>query len=105
MKLVAQHVAHSDEDCELLLDEYRDAEGHQMLLTHLRVHNWSRGTLKRFVRDWDLFRKHITAPLYATPMVDDPKWRKFVSLVGFRPTGQQVLCHDGIERPLYIHTV
>jgi hypothetical protein len=38
-------------------------------------------------------------------MVDDPKWRKFVTLVGFRPTGQQVLCHDGIERPLYIHTV
>ena len=105
MEFLKRYVAHEDEDCELLLDEYRDAEGHQMLLTHLRVHNWSRETLKRFVRDWALFRTHITAPLYATPMVDDPKWRKFVSLVGFRPTGQQVLCHDGIERPLYIHTV
>lgn len=103
MDLRERYVAHSDEDCELLLDEYRDSEGRQMLLAHLTVHQWSLGALKRIARNWATFRQHITVPLFATPMVDDEKWRKFVTLLGWRPTGQQVLCHDGIERPLYIH--
>jgi hypothetical protein len=105
MEFVAQHVAHENADCEFLLDEYRDAQGHQMLLAHLNVLRWSKNSLKRIARDWAVFRQHITVPLFATPMVDDEKWRKFVARMGWRPTGQQVLCHDGIERPLYIHTV
>jgi hypothetical protein len=32
------------------------------------------------------------------------KWERFVTMFGWRPTGQQVLCLDGIERPLFIHT-
>lgn len=105
MEFVERYVAHEDEDCELLLDEYRDASGQQMLLAHLKVHRWSLGALKRIARNWSVFRQHITAPIYATPMVDDEKWRRFVTRMGWQSTGQQVLCHDGIERPLYIHTV
>lgn len=33
------------------------------------------------------------------------KWLRFVTMFGWRPTGQQVLCLDGIERPLFIHTI
>lgn len=105
MKLVAHHVAHDNDDCTFELDEYRNEQGHQMLLAHLKVHRWSKNALKRIIRDWTVFRQHITAPLFATPMVDDERWRKFVTRTGWRPTGQMVLCQDGIERPLYIHTV
>jgi hypothetical protein len=37
-------------------------------------------------------------------MADDPKWHRFVTMMGWRPYST-VLCHDGIERPLYIHTI
>jgi hypothetical protein len=105
MDLLNRYVAHEDDDCTFLLDDYGDAEGRQMLLAHLEVHRWSRSALKRIARTWAIFRQHITVPLFATPKVDDEKWRKFVTRMGWRPTNQMVLCHDGIERPLYIHTV
>jgi hypothetical protein len=105
MKLVAQHVAHDTDYCKFEIEEYRTDEGHPMLLAHLHVKQWSPSALKKIRHDWKVFRQHITAPLFATPMVDDDKWRKFVTLMGWRPTGQMVLCRDGIERPIYIHTV
>lgn len=104
MKLVAQHVAHKSDDCTFELDEYRDAEGRQLLLAHLRVHRWSAAALKRIKHDWQVFRQCVTVPLFANPVQDDPLWIKFVTLMGWRPFSQ-VLCHDGIERPLYIHKV
>lgn len=75
-----------------------------MLLAHLRVHKWSRDAAKRIMGKWKLFRKAVRAPLFASPMDDDPRWPKFVSLMGWRPHST-VLCQDGKERPLYIHTV
>jgi hypothetical protein len=104
MQLVQQHLVHQTDEYTFELDEYRDAEGHQMLLAHLRVHKWTASACKRFKRDWALFRKHIPAPLFATPMEDDPRWVKFVTFMGWRPFST-ALCRDGIERPLYIHTV
>ena len=104
MKLVAQHVAHESDDCTFELDEYRNDAGEQMLLAHLRVYKWSAGSLKRIKREWALFRQHVTSPLFASPMQDDPKWVRFVTLMGWRPFST-VLCHDGIERPLYIHKI
>jgi hypothetical protein len=109
LELVAQHVAHKTDDVTFELDEYRDAEGHTMLLAHLLVHQWSAQSLKRIRRDWAAFRPTITLPLFALPKhsPDDPgyqKWERFVTLMGWRPTGQQVRCLDGIERPLFIHT-
>lgn len=105
MKLVAQHVAHQDDDCTFELDEYRDAEGHQMLLAHLRVHKWSREAAKRIMGKWKLFRECVRAPLFASPMDDDdPRWHKFVTLMGWKPFSK-VCCNDGLERPLYIHEI
>ncbi len=104
MEPVARYLAHKTDDVTFQLEEYRDEQGHQMLLAHLDVHQWSLSALRRIKRDWALFRTIVTAPLFASPMQDDPKWVRFVTLMGWRPFSM-VLCHDGIERPLYIHTV
>jgi hypothetical protein len=110
MELVTRHLAHDDSYCTFELDEYRDAEGRQMLLAHLRVHQWSRAAFKHIQRTWAAFRPTVTSPIYALPMLspDDAsyeKWARFVKLFGWRPTGQQVRCLDGIERPLFIHII
>lgn len=110
MKLVAQHVAHTDADCTFEVDEYKTAEGQQMLLAHLRVHQWSPSALKRIKSAWATYRKSVTANLFALPQLspDDPaygKWERFVKLMGWRPTGQLVGCLDGIKRPLFVHTI
>lgn len=105
MELVKTHLAHETDYCTFELDEYRDEAGAQMLLAHLRVHKWSHTSLRRIRNDWMHFRQCVRSPLYATPMVHEDRWVKFVTLMGWRPTNQTVLCHDGIERPLYIHTV
>jgi hypothetical protein len=110
MERVAIYTAHQTDDVTFELDEYRDAEGHQMLLAHLRVHQWTPSAMRRIRHDWSVFRKAITTNLYALPMLspEDPefsKWERFVTSMGWRPIHSKVLCHDGIERPLYIHTV
>jgi hypothetical protein len=104
LAFAARHLAHDTDYCTLELDEYRDAAGAQMLLAHLRVHKWSHSALRRIRHDWAAFRQCVQAPLFASPMGDDPKWHRFVTLMGWRPYST-VLCHDGIERPLYIHTI
>jgi hypothetical protein len=100
-----RHVAHDTDYCTFVLHEYRDEAGAQMLLAHLEVHRWSPSALRQIRRDWDVFRQAVRSPLFATPIEGDDKWVRFVTLMGWRPTGQHVLCHDGIERPLYIHTI
>lgn len=104
MEFRKRYTAHATEDCTFEIDEYRDDAGEQMLLAHLRVHQWTPEALKRIRHDWRVFRSVVTAPLFANPMQDDPKWVKFVTLMGWRPFSK-VLCRDGIERPLFIHTV
>jgi hypothetical protein len=104
MVFLKRHLAHDTDYCTFELDEYRDEAGAQMLLAHLRVHKWSLHYLRRIAHDWAVFRQAVTMPLYASPMQDDPRWVKFVTLMGWRPYST-VLCHDGIERPLYIHTI
>jgi hypothetical protein len=104
MVFLKRHLAHDTDYCTFELDEYRDEAGAQMLLAHLRVHKWSAATLRRIKGDWSLFRQAVTTPLYASPMVEHPSWVRFVTMMGWRPYST-VLCHDGIERPLYIHTI
>lgn len=110
MKLVAQHVAHKDDDCTFELDEYRTDAGEPMLLAHLRVHQSTPSAFRRVQKAWADYRSKVTTPLYALPQLppNDPayeKWVRFVQMMGWRPTGQHVGCLDGIKRPLFIHTV
>lgn len=110
MKLLAQHIAHKTDYCVFEIDEYKNEEGKQMLLVHLRVLVWSRDTLRKIKHDWAVFRQAVKSPLYALPMLspDDPecsKWKRFVELMGWKPLNILVCCNDGLERPLYIHEI
>lgn len=101
---VQRHHALLTDDYWFELDEYKRASGDQFLLAHIRVLNWSPSICKRIIKEWRLFRSIVTAPLFACPEVDDERWVKFVSLLGFKPL-QQVICENGASRPLFIHTM
>lgn len=104
MERVNAFVAHETPEYKFELEERRNEQGQTMLLAHLSFTRWSVGALKRCMRDWKLFRQHVTVPLFASPKVYDKRWEKFVTLMGWKPF-TTVLCNDGVERPLYIHTV
>ncbi|MBW7970946.1 hypothetical protein [Bradyrhizobium sp. BR 10289] len=104
MVLLKRYVAHETDDFKFEIDEYQDDTGQQRLIAHLRFMRWTPGVLKRVMRDWKLFRTVVTAPLYGSPQIDDERWLKFVTRMGWKPFST-VLCNDGVERPLYIHTV
>lgn len=87
--------------CEI--DEYRSAGGEQFLLAHIRVTHWSPSVCKQLRDEFKTFRTICKAPLFACPEVDDAKWVKFVSLLGFK-FQQNVTCVNGASRPLFIHT-
>lgn len=101
---VQRHPARITDDYWFELDEYKRASGDQFLLVHIRVHKWSLSVFKRMLHEWRVFRQCITAPVFACPEVDDARWVKFVSAMGFKPL-QQVICNNGASRPLFIHTV
>lgn len=103
MQLVRQYLAHETSDYTFELDEYRDEHGQQLMLSHIRMKRWSASVLKRLLRDWRVLRQCVTCPLFACPQVDDARWVKFVTRLGYRPL-QKIICNDGLERPLYIHT-
>jgi hypothetical protein len=104
MVLLERHTAHETDYCVLEIDEYGNEGGERMYLAHLRVLRWSPSTLRKIKSDWAVFRKAVTVPLFASPMHDDARWVKFVTMMGWHPFAH-VLCQDGITRPLYIHTV
>jgi hypothetical protein len=65
------------------IDEYVRGQD-QLLLAHLRIAKWTPSVLKRIDRDWRVFRECVTAPLFAHAEIDDRKWERFVSRLGFR---------------------
>ena len=101
---VQRYPARTTEDYLFEIDEYRRASGEQFLLAHIRVHHWSASVCKRILKEWRVLRQCVTAPLFACPELDDERWRKFVSMLGFKPL-QQVICNNGATRPLFIHSI
>jgi hypothetical protein len=103
---VQRHRALFTDDYWCEIDEYRRASGEQFLLAHLRVARWAPSVLKRFHREWSLFRTVVTAPIFAYAGEDaGDKWVKFVTRFGFRPLHQTINCNNGAQRPIFIHTV
>lgn len=102
-EFVKRHDVRRTEDYWFEIDEYKDAGGKQFLLAHLQFFNWTPAVFKQVIREFKVFREHIAAPLFACPPVADKKWRKFVHLTGWRYQ-QDIVCEDGVERPLFIHT-
>jgi len=75
------------------------------LVVHAEIRHYSPAVLRQCEREWKLFRSIVTAPLFAIgPSTEDAKWRRFITRFGFKPHGT-VLCNNGAERSVYIHTV
>jgi hypothetical protein len=92
---------------EFDIDEYRRGD-EQFLLAHIYFRKFSPSILKRVLREWHIFRQCVTSPLYVhsgSAGGDQDKWERFVSLLGFRPTGINIICNNGATRQLFIHTV
>jgi hypothetical protein len=103
-ELVARHIGRSTPDFIFEIDEYRNESGEERLVAHINVLRWSPAVFKRIKREWSLYRQVLTAPLYASPMDDSPRWQRFVTCLGFVPL-TTVKCNDGLIRPMYIHKV
>lgn len=87
------------------IDEYR-LDGKQFLLTHIAFEKFSPKIYKQVLHEWECFRKCVKAPLYAMCDDGDPdKWERFVSRLGFKPTGINIICNNGAKRQLFISTV
>ena len=84
------------------LEEFRRGED-QMVFLHLTIHEWKPSVFKEILRNWKLFRKHVTCPLYVTAGIAAvEKWEAFVSLLGFKPFIDVVL-ENGTPRRLFVH--
>jgi hypothetical protein len=101
---VQRHPAFLNDDFWFELDEYRRPGGEQFLLGHIRVHRFAPSVFKQIKHVWATFRRNVTAPIFACPEIDDQRWVKFVTALGFKPL-QQIICNNGEVRPLYIHII
>lgn len=95
---VASHVARETADYILELEEW-----HEGVLVHFRVSRFSPTVLKQMKREWQLFRRAVTCPLFVIePPGSDDKWRHFVTSFGFKPH-MHIPCTTGESCQMYIH--
>lgn len=102
-KFVQRHDVLTRPEYWLEIDEYRRGDD-QFLLAHFRFAKWSPSIFKRALAEWQLFRQHVKAPLFCIGEKDDDTFLHFVTRVGYRLL-RNVICENGIERRLFIHTV
>jgi hypothetical protein len=100
---VFTHRALTTDDYWFDLDEYRRGQ-ETLLAAHIRFDRFTPSVLKNVLKQWRVFRQCVTAPLIAIGEVDDEKWERFVTLLGFRFL-KQVICINGKQRRLFIHTI
>lgn len=81
------------------LDEYRRGAD-QFLLAHLRFAKFSPSIFKRVLAEWRTFRACTYAPIFAIGEVDDAKWKRFITHLGFEPA-MEVVCVNGQQRRMY----
>ena len=89
-------------DYDLGLDLKQPAPGILMPFVHLDVHYWSPALLKHFKRHWPQTRQKLPPIVYAQGVVTDAKWRRFVTMFGFRKL-IDCPCTDGLNREIFIH--
>ena len=84
-----------------LLDEYRRGSD-TILLAHIKFNKFSPTIFKRVLREWSAFRQCVSAPIFAYYDDEDiGTWEHFVSRLGFKPTGINILCNNGKQRRLF----
>ncbi len=85
---------------ELFGEEYTRGQD-TFLLLHLSFRKWTPSVFRRFMTHWEMFRSCVTAPLFATGEVDDDKFERFVTHLGFK-YHDTVHCDNGESRRLFI---
>jgi hypothetical protein len=100
---ICTHHVQRTEDYWCCIDEYRRGQD-VFLLGHIRFYRFSPSALKSLLANWRVFRQCVTAPIFALGEVDDEKWARFVSLLGFRFL-RRVDCINGESRRLFLHLV
>jgi len=76
-------------------------EGQLMTFFHVDVYFLSKEILQDMLQRWQVFRKTVPIVLFAMGEVDDEKFHRFVSLVGFQKL-KEIPCTDGKTRRLYV---
>jgi len=99
----ADHIVREVPDYVFEIEEWRRGD-EQYLFAHFTVRHWARSVAVQMLREWRLFRSVVTAPLFAFPKVEDDKWTRFVTLLGFRPF-TTIVCTNGEVRSMYLHQV
>lgn len=103
MHFVKRHTILQYPEYWFQVDEYRKEDGTPVLLLHLRFDKFSKEVLKRVLFEWRAFRKVTDLPLFAYGEdANHEKWHAFVSLLGFKDTGQTIVCNNGETRRLYV---
>lgn len=98
---VASHVIRDTPDYIFEIDEYQNG-AERFYLTHIAFTNFSPSILKRILREWKLFRSIVDAPLFAVRDIEDLKWLRFISRLGFKPHSE-IDWLNGERRRLFIH--
>lgn len=99
--LASQHRALTTEDYWFDIDVFRRGQD-TLLLAHLRFASFSPSIFRRVKHEWQAFRQCVAAPVFALGEVDDDKWARFVTHLGFR-FSRQVICNNGESRRLFVH--
>lgn len=102
-EFVTRHRALDRPEYLFEIDEYRRGAD-QFLYAHLRVFKFSPSVMKRILAEWRAFRAIVAAPLFAIGEVDDAKWERFVTHLGFEPA-IEVVCLNGERRRMFRHYV
>jgi hypothetical protein len=76
----------------------------QILLAHLRCAKFSPSIFRRLKYDWLAYRNCHLFPVFAFGEVDDDKFERFVTHLGFAPFSE-VTCLNGQVRRLFISKV
>jgi hypothetical protein len=96
-----KYVIQDEPEYEARMDSYA-INGVYVNMMHLDFKIWSPKAFKKLLHAWKHFRFFIKGPLYAINNdVDDYKWEKFVTRLGFTYF-MHVDCPDGINRRCFI---
>jgi hypothetical protein len=101
----AEPIKHVVRDCPeylVIIDEHV-IDGKHLYFIHFGFRKFNKSALVTALHDWEVLRKNITVPLMAYSTNEDDKWKAFIKLFGFRPTGVKLVDANGEPREVYLN--
>lgn len=96
----AKHCVRDTEHYRCEIDEFVNELGQRFFQAHVDFIKFTPAIAKQFFREFEHFRQQCPIPLWALGAVDDDKWAKFVSRLGFH-FQMNVVCNNGAHRRLF----